>query len=210
MGGPGCRPFPAETALPGRLNREAACQSLIDPRLGGGYVGHPRHQPVQQRLDSSRLPPCVRVRGGAAGLRRLLADRCHLPSLRIVNVRIIWLTLVALNGPDSEHMCKATPKASPIHAGQHTRAVPSIVQTAPDSSTNVSHLPRPTTEQGDNSTTTAPRVGEHLTRLPLMRAPGPASTGSAHFPHPGHPWPGQRRQSVQRGESATTSTSPPS
>jgi hypothetical protein len=40
-------------------------------------------------------------------------------------------------------------------------------------------------------------------------ATGPDLGGSAHFPHSGHPWPGQRRRSVGRGSPSDPHSSPP-
>src|SRR5664279_2802016 len=57
----------------------------------------------------------------------------------------IWLTLVELNGHNSEHMCEAMPVVGHIIAGRDDRWARSKVQAAPNSSTKLSHLPRPTT-----------------------------------------------------------------
>src|SRR5664279_5436719 len=57
----------------------------------------------------------------------------------------IWLTLVELNGHNSEHMCEAMLVVGHIIAGRDDRWARSKVQAAPNSSTKLSHLPRPTT-----------------------------------------------------------------
>ena len=56
---------------------------------------------------------------------------------------------------------------------------------------------------GGNSPATVPRSRAQL-RLPLMCCKRHAAHRAAvHFPHPGHPWPGQGRQSDQRGSART-------
>jgi len=77
-----------------------------------------------------------------AGLSR---DICSCPPAQGVNVRIIWRTLVALNGPNSEHVCEAMPIVRRIIAGRDARWARSRLQAAPNSSTKLSQLPRPTT-----------------------------------------------------------------
>ena len=56
---------------------------------------------------------------------------------------------------------------------------------------------------GGNSPATVPRSRAQL-RLPLMCCKRHAAHQAAvHFPHPGHPWPGQGRQPDQRGSART-------
>jgi hypothetical protein len=62
-----------------------------------------------------------------------------------VNDRIVWRTLVALNGSLLEHMCAAMRAAGGINAGRRVCRDGSAVQAAPNSSIKPGHLPRPTT-----------------------------------------------------------------
>jgi hypothetical protein len=57
---------------------------------------------------------------------------------------------------------------------------------------------------GDGSQGGEPDNGSHS-----CAATRPDLKASAHFPHPGHPWPGQRRQSSGRGSPSDKHSSPP-
>ena len=121
-----------------------------------------------------------------------------------VNDRIVWRTLVALNGSLFEHMCAAMRAAGGITAGRRVCRDGSAVQTAPNSSIKPGHLPRPTTRL---------RVRKERPGDPKeggLHVPGCCIAGTARRRHhhwqrrPGHPvqqWPhheGQHRDDNHR------------
>jgi len=122
----------------------------------------------------------------------------------VVNDRIVWRTLVALNGSLFEHMCGAMRAVGGITAGRRVCRDGSAVQTAPNNSIKPGHLPRPTTRL---------RVRKERPGDPKeggLHVPGCCIAGTARRRHhhwqrrPGHPvqqWPhheGQHRDDNHR------------
>ena len=99
-------------------------------------------------------------------------DKHRKRSRKGVNDRIVWRTLVALNGSLFEHMCVGDAVVGGITAGRRVCRDGSAVKTAPKNSIKPGHLPRPTTAWGLGPGSCSVRVRSD--RCPLIFC----STGS--------------------------------
>ena len=105
------------------------------------------------------------------------------------------------SAPSTRTECRdAIPRSIP--ASRRTGGCPASSCSTRYLSSTLSELPAPAAQQ---AATLRPRShgARAQQRLPFMCCNGPMPSELGHFPHPGHPWPGQQWQSNPRGPDVT-------